>query len=418
MTTTDTDLILRGSPRRSLYGLLAFALLLRLAYVLACPQLPLESEPYGYHQLAVRWAAGGGFPSWAESDYEIAKPPLYTLFLGALYAVAGPRPEVARAAQALVWMLVVWCTFLLARRVTGRDAIAWAAAALVAVLPGAVAYTGLLFTESLFTLAYVLFALSLVAALERSGVWAFARCGAVAGVVALISARAQYLPLLVAAVMLWRVRPLRRSAAAAAALTVGFLLTVAPWTVWSTRTAGRFVFLTTYQHNNSLWLAFNREGITELDYTREPLKSLAAGRPSLERQRLLQERAWQDLRRYPGDYVRNSFVRFLKLWGASHANNMPGLREATRALWVRHDWPRLGVKAAWFAVHAGLTMLGFLGMWRHRRAWPYGWVLMVPVVYLTALHSFLVTSPRFQVPMWPFIAIFAAALLAGREEAA
>ncbi len=384
------------------------ALALRLLYVLGFPQLPVASDAGAYDLLAQRWASGQGFPGWEESGYEIDRLPLYVIFLGTIYAVTGSNPMTARAAQAVMWAVIVLLTYRLADHVMNNRRVAVCAAAIITCVPVTIAYAGLLMTETLFTLILLVASLSLFTALrlQRSR-WYF-WTGVSLGFTALVSSRVQYLPLVLLASLLLMKHEKRKVLRWGVALLAGFVLTVLPWTVRSSLVARQFVFLSTYQHDKSLWLAFHKDGPTELDYmTREPFKSLGRDVSPSERQRLLRHEALRQLRRYPFHYVKNVGRRFLHLWFASHGNTFVGLQEASVTLWRTRQWEKLSVKGLLFLIHSSIVLLGFWGLYVCRRSWRQLVPLYVPLVYLTALHALFVTSPRFQIPMWPYLSIFA-----------
>ncbi|MBD3236952.1 MAG: tetratricopeptide repeat protein [Candidatus Eisenbacteria bacterium] len=113
----------RTSPRRTLWlaGGLVFALafLLRLIYVLqarANPQFDAPLMDPGYHdQWAWSWARG----AW-EAEGPFFRAPLYPLFLGTIYAIAGHDFLVPRIVQALLGSLSCALVMLIGARLFSR----------------------------------------------------------------------------------------------------------------------------------------------------------------------------------------------------------------------------------------------------------------------------------------------------------
>ena len=140
-----------GDRTQTIGWIVLLAAAVRLAYVLAYPQVPLESEAEGYDVVSRRFVAGQGFPAWDPSTQEISKPPLYILFVSGIYAAVGSQPQAVRITQAMAGALIpalaYWLSLLagLARRQA-----AWAAL-LCALLPSLVIYTGGLYVETLLT---------------------------------------------------------------------------------------------------------------------------------------------------------------------------------------------------------------------------------------------------------------------------
>ena len=90
------------------------ALALRLAHLFADAQGPFGAAGYlpidarTYHAWARDWLAG----SWPPAQ-PYFRPPLYTWFVGAVYAVAGPEPIAVKVVQAMlgaVTSTLVWAT--------------------------------------------------------------------------------------------------------------------------------------------------------------------------------------------------------------------------------------------------------------------------------------------------------------------
>ena len=100
--------------------LLAAALALRLLFIFAAPRPSSWAGDARYYVTAANLLAGNGY-SWDESPPygpSLANVPAYPFFIAAVYAVAGPRPDAVRVAQALLdlltCLLVAYLSFSLA----------------------------------------------------------------------------------------------------------------------------------------------------------------------------------------------------------------------------------------------------------------------------------------------------------------
>src|SRR3990167_9394356 len=84
-----------------------FAIILRLAYVLAYPQMPLLNDPAGYDKTGWGLVNGKGFPVFMlDNEAIISRPPGYPLFLAAIYWISGHNLMAVRIVQAIVDALV------------------------------------------------------------------------------------------------------------------------------------------------------------------------------------------------------------------------------------------------------------------------------------------------------------------------
>ena len=229
---------LRAHPTAALL-LLAAAFGLRLAFIFLLPHSGSWAGDSRYYVTAANLLAGHGY-SWdlaAPYRPSMAGVPAYTLFIAAVYAVCGERPDAVRVAQAgldlLTCLLVAYVSFKLAPpRLRKR-----AASASLAVY-GLFSWFTLVWTTCLLTETLTLFLLSLTLAfaaraLERDSPRAWAGAGLACGLsiltrpdsVLLLGAVALFLTVRVA-----RLRS-RRAAASAAAFCLVVPLVLAPWTL-------------------------------------------------------------------------------------------------------------------------------------------------------------------------------------------
>ena len=157
------------------------------------------SDAIHYDELASNIANGLGyvhrFPQ-LEAHPTAFRPPLYPILLGAFYRVFGEHLVVGRLLSMALGMGVVLLAFLLARRIAGWRA-AMVAGLLVAVYPPLLANDTFLLTEPLS----LLLLLGMLHVLDR-GRWAWA--GVLCGLSILSRPSAQFIVVVVAIWVLWR----------------------------------------------------------------------------------------------------------------------------------------------------------------------------------------------------------------------
>src|SRR5215213_9692357 len=172
----------RTVPRVAL-ALLAFALLLRLAFIVATPGYAPQHDDRDYDRLACGLVAGEGYTRVGPANTERAcgdsptgeatafRPPGFPMFLAAVYTVSEPlgieRWTAARVAQAVLGTAVVALLGLVAWQLFGRR-VALAAMALGAVFPPAIVLGGSLLSETLFS-ALMLAAIAAALGDRRAG---------------------------------------------------------------------------------------------------------------------------------------------------------------------------------------------------------------------------------------------------------
>ncbi|MCC6644161.1 MAG: glycosyltransferase family 39 protein [Polyangiaceae bacterium] len=243
----------RHAERRWLtaWALFVGALLPRLYVAIAWAKEPVWDGHY-YDFGARRIAAGLGYSDDVLVGGEARWHPWchypvgYSGFLAIAYVVFGAGPKVAVVANAVVGASLTSLTYLLGDRALGH-ARGLLAGLLVASSPELIAYSALLMTEPLSSLAPVAAALVILSSRSRLVVRALA-AGAVAGLGVLV--RPQVIlcvPLLgLLELDLGRARASWRRAAWTAAIAVGAsLLVVAPWTARNCRVMDGCAFVST-----------------------------------------------------------------------------------------------------------------------------------------------------------------------------
>jgi 4-amino-4-deoxy-L-arabinose transferase-like glycosyltransferase len=392
---------------------LTVALALRVAAALNGLEVRPGSDTDIYERLAARLYEDGayGIPGSA-NPYDFAPGP--PLFAAAVYTLTGTvSPVAARLAVAVAGTLAVLMVFLIARRLAGPGA-GLVGAALAAVYPVPIYYTGKLVGEPIAMLTVA----AAILAFLRAGdpgrrVWAWALPGALFGVTAYL--RPEYLGLaalfaLVALSVVWRRSGPGRGLAAGAVLAVAFGLVVAPWAMYVSGELGRFVpvstgggkalFIGTYLPGDGLHdgvkrdllRRFRGEDDVPLERLREipmnPLLDRVARRyPELPRDSALQRVGRRNLVRYTTDRP----LAFAGMVAAKIGHMWQGSGNASRTL-------------AGSAYHYAMLALGLLGLaiLAGRRRWE-AIPLAVLLVGISLMGGVLLAGTRRNVPVMPVV---------------
>jgi 4-amino-4-deoxy-L-arabinose transferase-like glycosyltransferase len=158
-----------------------------------------------YHNVAISLSKGAGFTNPFTSLPTAQWPPGYPFFLGGIYSVFGPTLAGARLANVVLGAATVALLYILALRLFDKRT-ALLAALLLAVFPGQVFFVSLVWSETLFTFAFVLALLLIVMVLQggdRQRPWWLLGAGLIFGAAALIRGQGLLLPLI--AVITWGV---------------------------------------------------------------------------------------------------------------------------------------------------------------------------------------------------------------------
>jgi hypothetical protein len=390
-----------------------------------------------YAAIARNLDQGNGFTVGAgatqpSDDYSPGLP----LFVAGLYEVTGGVHErLAREVLALLGSLAVLFTYLLARRlagavqprvlgspegdqgqrVPGRAVVAGLIAALaVALYPATIQYTGMLMTEPLAATLLAGAILAILRAADGVSPWRWLVPGPTLGALALV--RPEYLAIggLLALLIFLRQRLYdgrRQALLAAAAVILGMVVVVAPWTVRNAVALHRLVPIST-GGGQVLYAG------TYLPSDGNPEKVGAAvvaenpqlfGPHAVENLRLEQVLAGLGEHRYPGLEPDQALSKLGKEQLRSDVENHPGEYLEFLATKVGRIWshgPRAVMREpVWEALHWALLGLGLLGLGLliYQRRWE---ALLIGAVFLaiTLISALLVASPRRVLVLIPLLA--------------
>ena len=390
--------------------LLLAALALRLAWAMAQPvtdaaieRLPDQVE---YLALGRNLLHGHGlkfFDPRFSDDVWAFRTPGYPL----LVAACGGSVRAIRVVQALLDTSTVLAVYLLARAWLNRGP-SLAAAAVVAVNPFLIYFTGLILTETLFT-CMLAWGMVLVVGRQREGppgwgataLWLLG--GLILALAVLVRQSALFLPVLlaVAAALVNRGAgtPYHRRWPLPVGATVMLLtfFVLLPWAWRNKQVVGRWIWTTT----NGGITAY--DGLNP-DATGASDQSFVASMPELrrmsevDRSAYLSEQAREFVRRQPRRAVALAFIKAGRMWSPVPLSQEYGD-------WKYRTVGLLYILPLYLAVLAGLWRVGVRAAGFSRAAQVF---LLLPAIYFTAVHMLSVGSLRYRIPVEPPMAVVAA----------
>ena len=353
-----------------------------------------------------------------------ARMPLYPLFL-AIFAGAGQTGVLfARLAQAALGAATVWLIYRLARDALGpRPALL--AGGLACIDPYGIFFTNLLLSEVLFTLI----AVALTAAAWRlirpvngdgrrddaapvddhsfvddpSSSPTFRKSAlavAVLGPAAILTRPSALGWIISLWLLLWLYdRNKRRAALCVVAYAAALGVFLLPWGLRNHHAIGSYAWLST---NGGVTLYDAQGPQADGSSNQQFLEKMPglSGLGEAERDRLLRDKALEQMKRDPARVVHLAGVKFLRTW-----NPVPNF-EAYRG----------GLTAIASALFTTLVLLlAAVAIWRtafvrrSRTGVRYQTLVWLPIVYFTLLHCIFIGSLRYRVPLMPFLELSAAA---------
>jgi 4-amino-4-deoxy-L-arabinose transferase-like glycosyltransferase len=411
----------RARPRigPAVWLILLFALVLRLGYVAVTPDYKLVDDATDYDRHARSIASGNGYADVGLPGRATAfRPPGYTYFLGAVYAVTGvkDKPErervlPGRIANALVGTLVVALIGLIAAQLWSRRA-ALVAMALGAVYIPLITVGGAIMSEILFA---ALLLGSLAAAIQHrrsSHRWRWALLAGFLGGLTVLT-RANALVLLVPlAFAVWDARPRRswRSLGPPVVLVVVALLAVTPWTIRNAVVFHQFVPVST-QLGSALAGTYNTDamGDTKNPASWRSLRRVDEYKYLTGQWKVITEaQLEQKLRAASIDFIKEhpSYVLKVMWWDTRRALDLASWswsRHTASTISISPGWSDAGVICFW--VFALLALGGVCT--RAARTTPW-WVWAMPALVYLGVVAMVFETPRYRTGIDPFIVMLAA----------
>jgi 4-amino-4-deoxy-L-arabinose transferase-like glycosyltransferase len=228
--------------RWCLPGIITLGLVIRVLLLTILPQQPFSDGVF-YMDRARELLAGIGFQD--QGSPTAYWPPGQTFLIAGTMAVFGTSLLGPMLLNLVCAGVITWLTAWFGTRLCGNHRVGLVAAALYAVYPAHIAYTGTPLSETSST-ALIMAGLAMMIARRDSRVGLFG-AGLVFGVATLVRAQLMYFPagVLVALVLLYADFSWRRAVLGGLVLYLGLIATVLPWSLRNQRVLGSFVLVST-----------------------------------------------------------------------------------------------------------------------------------------------------------------------------
>jgi 4-amino-4-deoxy-L-arabinose transferase-like glycosyltransferase len=398
--------------------ILVAALGLRLVILMMTAQLGLHIvDEQHYHVLATSLVEGRGLAS--SSGPTSLRPPAYPALVAGLWSITGSRSlQIVRAFQDLLGLataaLVYWIGARLYDERTGLIA-----AALTAFYPTLVLANSEFLTETLFTFLLTAFVAAMVSLLQGPRPAIALAGGALLGLSALTRSVVWPFPIVLAPLVAWIAPTTRaRRLACCVLLVAGYAAVVVPWAVRNTRLQGMPVVVDTmggmnlrmgnyeFTPHDRIWDAVSLQGA----------QSWIVGIPSHppgggewtegSKERWAREQAVAFMREHPGLTLWRAVIKFSDFW-ALDRDYAAGIQ---RGLFHPPMWAAIVATAAMtvaFPLVIGLAILG--ACLKPPTDWRSHVLLILLILFVTALHSVVFGHPRYRLPLMPVLSVYAGA---------
>ena len=392
--------------RIALFAAAGVSVALVLVYVAATHPPSLLGDQAEYHQQGVLFSEGK--PWWSLRPYgephaSAWKAPLYTLWVGGIYTVAGTSPTAVFGMQALLAGLTVIFTWVLARRLFG-DRVALISAWVVALFPLVWEWFGLLYTEALaipLTLAILIAFVDRMPSRNRA-----ISVGALLGVAILLRPTSFFLFAGVAAT--WVVAcGWKRGAGYSAITALVAVLVVVPWTVRNYVVLDGFIPVSV--QDAASYGTFNDESANDpvFPYSWRPVTDEST--ELLSGERLTEPELRSELSDIGTEYIKEHPSSVAEAFFWNGLSRYWDVRRPARAIdevdFEGRSAVVTGIGLAAYYALLPLAIVGLIRYWSNRRL-----VIPLCVMALAASLVFTVASgTRYRAPLEPLIAVLAVA---------
>ena len=357
--------------------------------------LPPDNDPFFLHELAVEVLAG---ENWLVRH----RPMGFSTMLAALYAVFGVHPWLAEALNLALAAVAGWMLHWFVRGGWGPVTAAMAVA-IYAVVPSQVLLVTTIFTETLYS-ALLMTAIALAAgAMHSRRIATSVAAGALLGFSQYVRPLSQaFLATFIALPFLSGLR-LARAAIAAAAITISFLIVLAPIAVHNAVTHGDLSLSTSSYGGWSVFVGTNQEH--DGMFNRDDQSILRAMDGSIwENSEILGRAGIQRIVDDPRGFADLAIRKFRILWGDDTYAVGAALSGSSAS-----DPIRSALVMTSQAIYTAIAVAAAIGLWRVRRsAPPEALILAGVLITMAAAHTFIEVQPRYHAYALPLLCALAA----------
>jgi len=397
---------MRLESKRFLICVLLTGLILRVAVALFGP-FHLWIDYLVYDELAATWAATGGY--LRDGLPTAYRPPGYPFFLSRLYALFGHYPQLGVTANVLLSLLIIFLACRIARLIWNDRVARWTAI-IVALFPSQILFVNLLASETLFT-ALFLASLTLILSVTKwhgRAVYKLLPAGILLGLATLTRSLTQVY--LVLPMLYWylRTKNIRSTLFCTLVALLGFLAVVLPWMARNYHHKDSFVIST----NTGINLLIGNQPGSGMGWNQAVTEEFDFGDPRRETyiDSVGRHRAWQYIKSDPTAFLKRALIKILYLYAGDIEGIGYELTEAANSN-AFNRFVGLGLIAEtyyllvlFFALAGIMTVFILMPSSRH----PGAWLLLMTLLYWTAVHAVFFGEGRFHFPLIPFLAAFAA----------
>lgn len=404
-----------------LYAIFAGALVLRIAFILYVNGNYYFPDSNQYMIYARNLVSGLGYNTLPDTAWFALRTPGYSLLIALVYKVFGAgnfSNFLVVLIQAVLSSLTCVYIFLIGNKIAGR-AVGYLSGLFYAVYPFSVFYSAYILSETLAIFLFVICVWFLINITERRGYVYAVLAGLSFGYLHLV--KTSVFPLILALGILLIVADLKRIGGNVLRFVVMFVAVmaiVAPWAIRNYTVFGKFISSSTmggfvlYSGNNPKNVTGGGIYPDDLDYPadiktkyaeqlklsseyflsenkdRTSLRKIAE--IELEIDNMYKQKAVDFIKKNPGRFISFGFKKFGRLWRVT-----PYASDYSSAKYKIISILSYGVLIPFFLIGIVLAII----------KWKVWYAIILPILYITAVHCVFIGSVRYREPVMPFFII-------------
>ena len=371
-----------------LISIFSLALIVRLVFVLRYSGIP-EGDAYIYDRLAMSIAQGEGYVNDDGTAHSLY-PPLYPFFLSIIYGFFGHSYAAVRIVQSIIGAFSCILIYSIGKKAIGAAVGGIAALVSIFYLPF-VKSAGLLLTELIFTFLLLLVIFYLLKIREGPRFKNYVILGFLLGISLLTRSVTMLFPIFMLPVFIYlKDHDHSERLKKYAIILLFFGLSITPWIIRNyiiyqkfipASTQGGFAFYSSY---------CPRDGIFGMNASSDDPIVIEANKISspVSRSNFMFKKTFKFIADNPKKVLKLEFKKILYYWAP-------------------FDWEIVGGR--WFNL-VYVTMLPFfaLGFILALKQFRKNYIILLPIVYFQIMVLIFYGSPRFRLPVEPYLFIVAA----------
>lgn len=383
----------------SLFGL---PLIIRLLYVILFPTV-VFGDATAYDSLAIGLIEGKGYGGGTNSYW----PPGQSFFLATIYTVFGYNPQIACIFQVFISSLTCIIIYYIGKTVINKK-IGIIAGLIAALYPAFIIFSGSLHTETLFIFLLSLSILYLLKIHEQTSIKNLLIVGVSLGLATLIR------PIIVGFIpfiLLWMLlssKERKKNLMRFMAIFVIMMVVVSPWTIRNYNVHHGFVLVSTNGGVN-FWIGNNPDATGRM-LEKENQTMLWTiwnmTNDEVERDKLFYEKGFEFIKENPSKFLVLGAKKFAHFWGfilPFFTCYLYGYFINPTSGWLFMLLAPLTVLPYAIVLPFAIFGIIFYQKWDRKAS-----LLFLLMFYYVVIHSIILSSTRYHLPLVPFLIIFAA----------